>query len=155
GRRHRAVLERAQRQRRLGRGPEGRQCRRRRARARGALHAGLDERDPGTRGFHAGARRVPAPRLLAHAAVARRAAGRARRRGLGAAMRLLPVGTPREARLIFLGRGFRAFGDGFVSLLLLVYLIALGFDAFEVGVLTAATLLGSAVLTLAVGFVAP
>jgi MFS family permease len=70
-------------------------------------------------------------------------------------MRLLPDGTPREARLIFLGRGIRAFGDGFVSLLLPVYLIALGFDAFEVGVLTAATLLGSAALTLAVGFVAP
>jgi MFS family permease len=70
-------------------------------------------------------------------------------------MRILPEGTPREARLIFLGRGFRAFGDGFVSLLLPVYLTVLGFNPFEVGVLMAATLLGSALLTLGVGFVAP
>ena len=55
--------------------------------------------------------------------------------------------TP-AARLIFWGRGLRAFGDGFVSLLLPVYLIALGFSGLEVGVLTAATLLGSALLTL-------
>lgn len=70
-------------------------------------------------------------------------------------MRLLPDGTPREARIIFLGRGFRAFGDGFVSLLLPVYLTVLGFDPFAVGLLAAATLLGSAALTLAVGFAAP
>ncbi|HYM03243.1 MAG TPA: MFS transporter [Stellaceae bacterium] len=52
------------------------------------------------------------------------------------------------------GRGLRAFGDGFVSLLLPVYLTALGFNAFAVGALTAATLLGSAVLSLLVGFTA-
>ena len=48
----------------------------------------------------------------------------------------------------------RAFGDGFVSLLLPVYLAALGFDEFAVGVLAAATLAGSAMATLGVGFVA-
>jgi MFS family permease len=48
-------------------------------------------------------------------------------------------------------RGLRAFADGYVSLLLPVYLIALGFGAFEVGVIATATLLGSGVLTLVVG----
>lgn len=45
----------------------------------------------------------------------------------------------------------RAFGDGAISLLLPVYLTALGFDAIHVGVLTTATLLGSAAVTLLVG----
>jgi MFS family permease len=45
----------------------------------------------------------------------------------------------------------RAFGDGFTALLLPAYLAGLGFSAFRVGVLTTATLLGSAMLTLAVG----
>src|SRR5258708_29756065 len=48
-------------------------------------------------------------------------------------------------------RGLRAFADGFVALLLPVYLTQLGFDAFATGILTTATLLGSAVLTLGVG----
>ncbi len=48
-------------------------------------------------------------------------------------------------------RGLRAFGDGFVSLLLPVYLIELGLGPFEVGAITAGTLLGSGVLTLAIG----
>jgi MFS family permease len=69
-------------------------------------------------------------------------------------MRLLPSDTPAEARLLLWGRGLRAFGDGFVSLLLPVYLTLLGFDAQGVGILTAATLAGSAVLTLLVGFIA-
>jgi MFS family permease len=67
---------------------------------------------------------------------------------------LLPAGTPGEARILLWGRGLRAFGDGFVSLLLPVYLTALGFDAFAIGVLTTATLLGSATLSLVVGFTA-
>jgi MFS family permease len=51
-------------------------------------------------------------------------------------------------------RGLRAFGDGFVALLLPVYLTGLGFDALQIGILTTATLLGSAALTLAVGLTA-
>jgi MFS family permease len=65
---------------------------------------------------------------------------------------LLPADAKPEARLLLLGRALRAFGDGFISLLLPVYLALLGFDAFEVGLLTAATLAGSAALTLLVGF---
>jgi MFS family permease len=56
------------------------------------------------------------------------------------------------ARLLIAARGLRAFGDGFVSLLLPVYLTALGLGPFDVGVVTTATLLGSAALTLWVGF---
>jgi MFS family permease len=51
-------------------------------------------------------------------------------------------------------RGLRAFGDGFVSLLLPVYLLKLGLDAFQVGVIATGTLLGSGVLTLSVGLYA-
>ena len=57
------------------------------------------------------------------------------------------------ARLLLTTRGLRAFGDGFVALLLPVYLTGLGFSAFQVGVLTTATLLGSAALTLGVGLI--
>ncbi len=54
---------------------------------------------------------------------------------------------------LFAARALRDFGDGFVSVLLPVYLIALGFSAFQVGVVATAALLGSALLTAAVGLV--
>jgi len=56
-----------------------------------------------------------------------------------------------EARLLLLARALRAFVDGFVCVLLPTYLLALGLGAWEVGVLSAATLLGSASLTLLQG----
>jgi len=58
---------------------------------------------------------------------------------------------PTEARLLIAGRGIRAFVDGFIAILLPVYLIALGYDTLQVGVLSTATRLGSALMTLAVG----
>ena len=66
-------------------------------------------------------------------------------------LRLLPISAGADARRILLARGLRALADGYVSILLPAYLLALGFDAFEVGVLATATLLGSASLTLCVG----
>jgi MFS family permease len=60
----------------------------------------------------------------------------------------------RDRRLVLWCRGLRAFGDGYVSILLPVYLAERGFDAFAVGAVSTATLLGSALLTLALGFVA-
>jgi MFS family permease len=48
----------------------------------------------------------------------------------------------------------RAFGDGFVSVLLPLHLALLGMSNLEVGAVATATLLGSAALTLLVGFVA-
>jgi MFS family permease len=62
-----------------------------------------------------------------------------------------PPGASPEARLLLIARALRAFVDGFVCVLLPAYLLALGLGAFEVGVLSAATLLGSATLTLLLG----
>ena len=56
-----------------------------------------------------------------------------------------------DIRRLLWARGLRAFGDGFVSLLLPVYLITLGLTPFQVGVIATGTLLGSGVLTLLVG----
>ena len=55
------------------------------------------------------------------------------------------------ARCLFAGRALRDFGDGFVAILLPVYLLALGRTPFEVGVISTISLLGSAALTLAIG----
>jgi MFS family permease len=52
---------------------------------------------------------------------------------------------------LFWVKALRSFADGYVSLLLPVYLLALGMSPFQVGVITTATLLGSGVLTLLVG----
>jgi MFS family permease len=49
-------------------------------------------------------------------------------------------------------RALRDFGDSFVAVLLPVYLLALGFTPFAVGVIATAALFGSALLTIAVGF---
>ena len=56
-----------------------------------------------------------------------------------------------EVRHLLIGRGLRAFADGFVAVLLPAYLIALGFGQFDVGVISTATLAGSAAATLALG----
>jgi MFS family permease len=69
-------------------------------------------------------------------------------------LHLLPPGTLPGARLLLAARALRAFGDGFVSLLLPIYLTLLGFSALEIGFMVTATLLGSGLTTLAVGFVA-
>jgi MFS family permease len=53
---------------------------------------------------------------------------------------------------LILARGLRDFGDGFVAVLLPVYLTGLGFSSLEIGGLAGAALFGSALLTLAVGF---
>jgi len=52
---------------------------------------------------------------------------------------------------LLVARGLRAFGDGCVSLLLPLYLLELGYGAAAVGAVASATLLGSGLLTLAVG----
>jgi predicted MFS family arabinose efflux permease len=55
------------------------------------------------------------------------------------------------ARRIMVARGLRDFGDGFVAVLLPVYLTSLGHTAFEVGVIATVALFGSALLTLLIG----
>jgi len=58
---------------------------------------------------------------------------------------------PGPATCLYLARALRDFGDGYVAVLLAVYLTELGFGAFEVGVIATAALLGSALMTLAIG----
>ncbi len=55
---------------------------------------------------------------------------------------------------ILAARGLRAFADGFVSLLLPIYLVALGFSALAIGAIVTSTLIGTALLTLGVGLIA-
>lgn len=52
---------------------------------------------------------------------------------------------------VLAARSLRAFADGYVAILLPVHLSRLGYDAFAVGLISTATLLGSELLTLAVG----
>ncbi|MBB4189349.1 MFS transporter [Sinorhizobium terangae] len=56
------------------------------------------------------------------------------------------------ATYLFAARALRDFGDGFVAILLPVYLLALGFSSLQVGVIATASLFGSALLTIAIGF---
>jgi len=52
---------------------------------------------------------------------------------------------------LLVAKGLRAFGDGYVSLLLPLYLLALGFSPLQVGIIATTTLIGSGLLTLVVG----
>lgn len=54
-------------------------------------------------------------------------------------------------RIILTAKALRSFGDGFTTLLLPLYLTGLGLSVFQVGVVTTAALLGSAMMTLGVG----
>ncbi len=60
------------------------------------------------------------------------------------------MSSPNVRRLLA-AKGLRAFGDGYVSLLLPLYLLELGYSPLEVGIVATATLLGSGLLALAVG----
>lgn len=66
----------------------------------------------------------------------------------------LPVGTLPAARPLLAARALRAFGDGFISLLLPYYLTLLGYTALQIGLLVTATLLGSGMMTLGIGWIA-
>jgi MFS family permease len=55
---------------------------------------------------------------------------------------------------ILVARGLRAFGDGFVALLVPIYLLELGFSALAIGAIVTSTLIGTALLTLWAGMVA-
>src|SRR6476660_4725670 len=60
-----------------------------------------------------------------------------------------------DIALLYVARGVRGFGDGFAIIILPVYLSAIGFSSGEIGIVVSASLLGTALLTLAVGFIAP
>jgi MFS family permease len=54
---------------------------------------------------------------------------------------------------VYASRALRDFGDGFVAVLLPVYLTALGFNALQVGIVATLALLGSALATLGIGVI--
>ena len=63
--------------------------------------------------------------------------------------------TPSDILLLYAARGLRGFGDGFAIIILPAYLSAIGFSSAQVGVTASASLLGTALFTLAVGLIAP
>jgi MFS family permease len=68
--------------------------------------------------------------------------------------RPMPAGTSADAIRVLAARGVRAFGDGFVALLPPIYVLELGFSALAVGAIVTGTLMGTAILTLCVGWIA-
>ncbi len=68
-----------------------------------------------------------------------------------AKLRFLPPETTPDSGVLIATRGVRAFVDGLVSTALATYLALLGFSGTRIGVITTATLLGSGVVTVAVG----
>jgi MFS family permease len=56
---------------------------------------------------------------------------------------------------LYAARAVRGFGDGFAAIILPAYLIEIGFDPFQIGLVATAALLGSAAMTLGIGFLAP
>lgn len=64
---------------------------------------------------------------------------------------LIPAEASADAKVLLITRGVRAFVDGLVYVMLPGYLILLGLSGVQIGAVVTASLLGSAVLTLAVG----
>ena len=60
----------------------------------------------------------------------------------------VPAALPRDGRLLFASRALRMFGYGFLAVVLVLYLTALGFSGGEVGLLLSLTLLGDAAISL-------
>lgn len=57
--------------------------------------------------------------------------------------------------LLYVARGVRGFADGFATIILPAYLSAIGYDPIGIGVVVTASLLGTAIFTLAIGAIAP
>src|SRR5215831_8804798 len=68
--------------------------------------------------------------------------------------RPLPPLASADAVRVLAARGVRAFGDGYVALLLPIYLVELGYSALAIGAIVTSTLIGTALLTLWVGWIA-
>ncbi|HXZ47292.1 MAG TPA: MFS transporter [Pseudolabrys sp.] len=59
-----------------------------------------------------------------------------------------------DIALLYVARGVRGLGDGFAIIILPAYLSAIGLSTGQIGFVVSASLLGTALLTLGVGFVA-
>src|SRR3984893_13400969 len=71
---------------------------------------------------------------------------------------LLQGRTMSSAQIVYLlyaARCLRGFGDGFAVIILPAYLSALGFNPIQIGLVATASLFGTAVFTLLIGFIAP
>src|SRR5947209_12313517 len=66
---------------------------------------------------------------------------------------LLPEGVERSASILLGACGLRGICDGFIAVLLPGYLLALGFGQLAVGLISTATLFGSAIATVLVGLI--
>src|ERR1700686_2168553 len=66
-----------------------------------------------------------------------------------------PRTTRSDILLLYAARGVRGFGDGFAIIILPAYLSAIGFSPAEIGLVASASLFGTALLPLAIGFIAP
>jgi MFS family permease len=65
------------------------------------------------------------------------------------------VSTASSVFYLYAARAARGFGDGFAAIILPAYLIEIGFNPLQIGIVATAALLGSAATTLLVGFLAP
>jgi MFS family permease len=63
------------------------------------------------------------------------------------------VSSSNNVFYVYAARAARGFGDGFAVIILPAYLTAIGFDAFRIGIIATAALLGTAVTTLAAGLI--
>jgi len=64
---------------------------------------------------------------------------------------LLPRGVDAAIAPLLVARALRAIGDGYMAVLLPAYLLSIGLGTLQVGIVSTATMLGSALATLAVG----
>src|SRR6516165_12754984 len=67
----------------------------------------------------------------------------------------LGVAGQADVAYLYAARAARGFGDGFAAIILPAYLLEIGFNPFQIGVVATAALLGSAATTLTVGIMAP
>jgi MFS family permease len=65
------------------------------------------------------------------------------------------VRRPSDVQLLYAARAARGFGDGFAVIILPAYLTELGIGPFQIGIVASAALLGTAAVTLAIGFLSP
>jgi MFS family permease len=62
------------------------------------------------------------------------------------------VNSRSDVFCLYAARAARGFGDGFAAIILPAYLVEIGFSPLQIGIVATAALLGSAALTLGIGF---
>jgi MFS family permease len=75
-----------------------------------------------------------------------------RRTGIFARLR---AGERSDVFYLYAARAARGFGDGFAAIILPAYLLEIGFNPFQIGIVATGALFGSAATTLAFGYLAP